>query len=147
MDPILNFLIICCTSFIGPSMGISDNSLNYCPPTPNCVSSESWKYNLLHHIDPIYYKSDRAKVYNSLYKYLSEKENVNIRKETDENYIRVFYFTKIFRFPDKVEFFFPKDSQTIQIRSASVFGIFDFFHNRVRLELIRFYINEIDNQE
>ncbi|NBU97171.1 MAG: DUF1499 domain-containing protein, partial [Spirochaetia bacterium] len=47
------------------------------------------------------------------------------------------YFTKVFRFPDKVEFYFEKDTNKIQVRSASVFGIWDIFHNRARIEWIR----------
>ena len=61
-EPILTFLLICCSSFIGPRIGIYDGELNYCPPT-------------------------------------------------------------------------------VQIRSASVFGIFDIFHNRIRLEYIRNELN------
>jgi uncharacterized protein (DUF1499 family) len=137
MESILSIFIICCTSFIGPSMGVYEDELNYCPPTPNCVSSQSWKYNVLHKSSPYVYKESREEAYKKLYDYFMKLENVNIRKETNADYIRVFYFTKVFRFPDKVEFYFEKDTNKIQVRSASVFGIWDIFHNRARVEWIR----------
>ncbi|MCB1143676.1 MAG: DUF1499 domain-containing protein [Leptospiraceae bacterium] len=137
MNSVLTVFLICCSSFIGPGMGVDESELNFCPPTPNCVSSQSWKYNYLHKIREYEYSGSKEDAYEKLYKYLDDKENVSVREESDQDYIRVYYFTKILRFPDKVEFYFPKDTNKIQIRSASVFGIFDFFHNRVRLELIR----------
>jgi uncharacterized protein (DUF1499 family) len=118
-------------------MGIYEGELNYCPPTPNCVSSQSWDYNYLHSIAPYRYKISKENSYANLYRILEEKENVKIMESIPNRYIRVYYFTKVFRFPDKVEFLWDENEPKIQIRSASVFGIFDFFHNRIRLELIR----------
>lgn len=137
MEGVLGIFLLCCTSFLGPSMGVYDGELNYCPLTPNCVSSQSWKYNPIHKIPPYLYTESREIAYRRLYEYLDKLENVSIRKETNIDYIRVYYFTKVFRFPDKVEFYFEKDSKLIQVRSASVFGVWDIFHNRVRLEWIR----------
>ena len=118
-EPILTFLLICCSSFLGPRTGVYDGELNYCPPTPNCVSSQSWNWNPIHNI----------------------KENVHVMADREKFYIKTFYFTKVFRFPDKVEFLFEEHTPTVQIRSASVFGIFDIFHNRIRLEYIRNELN------
>jgi len=137
-EPILTFLLICCSSFIGPRMGVYDGELNYCPPTPNCVSSQSWKWNPLHSIKPYTYENiSREEAFNKLKTLLDSKENVHVTSDPNNYYIKTFYFTKVFRFPDKVEFLFDEKTPTVQIRSASVFGIFDIFHNRVRLEYIR----------
>ena len=62
MEPILTFLLICCSSFIGPSMCVYEGELNYCPPTPNCVSSQSWNWNPIHSIKPYTYTKRQKKL-------------------------------------------------------------------------------------
>lgn len=137
-EPILTFLLICCSSFIGPRTGIYEGELNYCPPTPNCVSSQSWKWNPVHSIKPYSYGSlTREEAFEKLKILLDGKENVQVIADSKNFYIKTLYFTKVLRFPDKVEFLFDEQSPTVQIRSASVFGLFDIFHNRIRLEYIR----------
>ncbi|HMV44866.1 MAG TPA: DUF1499 domain-containing protein [Leptospiraceae bacterium] len=137
-EPILTFLLICCSSFIGPRTGVYDGELNYCPPTPNCVSSQSWKLNPIHSIRPYQYENQtKQEAYDQLKKLLDSKENVHVMADPENFYIRTYYFTKVFRFPDKVEFLFEENQPIVQIRSASVFGIFDIFHNRIRMEYIR----------
>lgn len=137
IEELLVIFLICCSSFIGPSTGLHDGKLNYCPPTPNCVSSQSWKWNILHHIKPFKYKNlSREDAFQKLKNLLDKKENVKVMYAKDY-YIRTYYFTKVFRFPDRVEFFFLEDSKTVQIRSGSMFGIWDIFHNRIRMEYIR----------
>ncbi|MCB1179366.1 MAG: DUF1499 domain-containing protein [Leptospiraceae bacterium] len=118
-------------------MGVYDGELNYCPPTPNCASSQSWKFNPLHKISSYKYKEPKEESYQKLLNKFNSMENVKVMEAQENKYLRVYYFTKVFRFPDKVEFLWEEKEPLIQIRSASVFGIFDFFHNRVRLELIR----------
>lgn len=141
-EPILTFLLICCSSFVGPRTGIYDGELNYCPPTPNCVSSQSWNWNPIHNIKPYRYENTtRQDAFEQLKTLLDSKENVHVMADPEKFYIKTFYFTKVFRFPDKVEFLFEEQTPTVQIRSASVFGIFDIFHNRVRLEYIRNELN------
>lgn len=132
----VTLFLICCSSFIGPRAGVFDGELNYCPPTPNCVSSQSWKYNVLHNISPFHYKGTQSEAIKKLVSVLDAKENVKVMEETD-SYVKVYFFTKVFRFPDRVEFLFTPDSDLVQIRSSSTFGIFDFFHNRIRMELLR----------
>ncbi|MBP7283814.1 MAG: DUF1499 domain-containing protein [Leptospiraceae bacterium] len=141
-EPILTFLIICCSSFIGPRTGVYDGELNYCPPTPNCVSSQSWNWNPIHSIKPFSYEGiSKQEAFEKLKNLLDNKENVHVISDPENFYIKTFYFTKVFRFPDKVEFLFEEKNPVVQIRSASVFGIFDIFHNRIRLEYIRSELN------
>ncbi|MBL0264932.1 MAG: DUF1499 domain-containing protein [Leptospiraceae bacterium] len=81
-EPILTFLLICCSSFIGPRMGVYDGELNYCPPTPNCVSSQSWKWNPLHSIKPYTYENiSREEAFNKLKSLLNSKENVHVTSD------------------------------------------------------------------
>jgi uncharacterized protein (DUF1499 family) len=130
-------LLICCSSFIGPRSGNFDGKLNYCPPTPNCVSSESFKYNPLHKISSLRYEGITSEeAFQKLKTLLDSKENVHI-KIAEQGYIKTYYFTKVLRFPDTVEFLFVENSNEVQIRSQSWFGIWDVFHNRIRLEYIR----------
>ncbi|MCB1156912.1 MAG: DUF1499 domain-containing protein [Leptospiraceae bacterium] len=138
MEQAAIIFFICCSSFIGPRTGVYENELNYCPPTPNCVSSQSWKWNYIHNIRPYTYKDlNREEAFQKLKTLLDSKENVHLAEVQEGKYIKTYYFTKVFRFPDKVEFLFDESKPEVQVRSASVFGIWDIFHNRIRIEYIR----------
>ena len=61
-------------------------------------------------------------------------------KVVEDNYIRAEFTSKVFRFVDDVEFYFPdtKSKETIiHVRSASRVGHSDFGVNRKRIEQIR----------
>ena len=55
----------------------------------------------------------------------------------EENYIHTEFRTRIFRFVDDVEFFFPKAADIIHIKSASRLGKSDLGVNRQRVEMLR----------
>ncbi len=135
MENALYIIAICCMSFFGPYTGKEEGNLKSCTISPNCVSSESWKYNLLYKVNPYKYSESKNEAFKKLLNYFENKENVFMVEAKEFEYIRVIYFTKIFRFPDKVEFLF-KD-ENIQVRSQSVFGFTDFFANRIRIYSIR----------
>jgi len=140
----LGVFLICCGSFLGPGTGVDDGELHGCPPTPNCVSSESWKYNYLHKIDPIVYTLSKEETYRFLAAKFDGMENVYVSEKKENEYIRLVYFTKVFRFPDKVEFYFESDEKLIQVRSQSIFGLWDILANRIRVTLIR---RELETKE
>ena len=54
----------------------------------------------------------------------------------EEDYIRVEYTSRLFRFVDDVEFYFPEEP-VIHVRSASRLGYSDLGANRRRVERIR----------
>jgi uncharacterized protein (DUF1499 family) len=144
LEYFVGVFLICCGSFLGPSTGVEKGELHGCPPTPNCVSSESWKYNFLHKIDPISYTLSKEETYHFLESKFDGMENVYVSEKKENEYIRLVYFTKVFRFPDKVEFYFEPDEKMIQVRSQSIFGLWDVLANRIRITLIR---RELDASE
>ncbi|TGK78314.1 DUF1499 domain-containing protein [Leptospira noumeaensis] len=137
MEPTLTAFFICCMSVLSPLSGVSDGELRGCPPSPNCVSSQSMEYNFVHKVDPIAYTTSRQVAYERISKYFHDSENIWIREEKDGEYIRVIFFTKVFRFPDRVEIYFPEGKQEAQIRSQSALGLWDIFANRRRVNQFR----------
>ncbi len=129
-------IFLCCTTFIGPRSGVYENELNYCSPRPNCVSSQSFQYNIIHHIKPFQYQTTKQEAMKQLKNALVNMPNVWIIEE-NENYIKTRFHTKVFHFIDIVEFLFEEDKPIIQIRSESYLGLFDFFANRLRMEKLR----------
>lgn len=137
METIAGIFIICCMSILNPFSGVVDNELRGCSLSPNCNSSQSWRYNYIHHVEPIAYKNDQHLVFQELLQYYENSENVHISEVKDDEYIRVTYFTKVFRFPDRVELYFPPGENHIQVRSHSWIGFWDIFANRRRIAKLR----------
>ncbi|TGK19547.1 DUF1499 domain-containing protein [Leptospira kmetyi] len=138
MDMVETALIIllCCTTLVGPRTGVYDQELNYCSPRPNCVSSQSYRYNFVHHIDPFRYTEEKEEAFQKLKQKLEAADRVSVL-EVDGSYIKTRFYTKVFHFPDTVEFFFEENSKTVQIRSESILGLFDFLANRRRMNQLR----------
>ena len=134
-----------------PELGIEKGKLAQCPSTPNCVSSQA--KNKQHYIEPIVVKGTAAEVKNRLLNVLNQQQGIKIIVD-DVNYVRATFTSKVFRFVDDTEFYFPnitleeitspdKTSKEIIIhmRSASRVGYSDLGANRKRLERIRSEIN------
>ena len=130
-----------------PELGIEKGELTQCPSTPNCVSSQA--KNNKHYIEPIVVKGTATEVKNHLLSLLNQQEGAEITVD-DGNYVRATFTSKLFRFVDDTEFYFPnmtlketrspnKNSKEIIIhmRSASRVGYSDLGANRKRLERIR----------
>jgi len=108
-----------------------------CPKTPNCVNSQA--KNEEHLIQPILLIGKPKDAQTRLLKILNEWKHAKI-VVTQEYYIRAEFVSKIFRFVDDVEFYFPEtkgEETTIHVRSASRIGRSDFGANRKRIERIR----------
>ena len=68
----------------------------------------------------------------------------------EDHYIRVEFISKVFRFIDDLEFYFPNTKSkemTIHVRSASRVGHSDFGVNRKRIEQIRSKFKEINKTQ
>lgn len=117
-----------------PNLGIINEKLSPCPPSPNCVVSE--EYDDSHYIAPLKYESDRQTAYNTFIKILSVVPDTKI-VEKKEDYIRIESRSKIMGFVDDGEFYFPLNQNVIYWRSASRLGDSDLGVNRRRLEQIR----------
>ena len=125
-----------------PELGIKNGQLAQCPNRPNCVSSQSSDKE--HYIEPIVMTVAPAEAKNHILTVLNQFERTKIIV-TDDNYVRVTFTSRIFRFVDDMEFYFPdvipqgatSKEITIHIRSASRVGYSDLGANRKRIERIR----------
>jgi uncharacterized protein (DUF1499 family) len=111
-----------------------------CPDTPNCVVSKA--ADAVHQIKPLVYQGDRDTAYANLLRVLSVVPRTIVTEKSD-TYIRAESTSRIFRFVDDLEFYFPADEHLIQIRSAARVGESDFGVNRRRLEQIRLALQDL----
>ena len=120
--------------------GIHNGHLMECPKTPNCVNSQAKDEG--HFIQPIRFVGTPKDAQAHLLKILNEQKLAKIVVIKDD-YIRAEFVSKVFRFIDDVEFYFPeteKKETTIHIRSASRVGHSDFGANRKRIEQMRTHL-------
>ena len=101
------------------AIGLNDSQLSPCPESPNCVVSQNGDEK--HSVAPIPYTSDRITAKETLLKVLSVVPRTEVVEQTD-NYIHTESTSRIFKFVDDAEFYFPKDKKVIQVRSASRVG-------------------------
>ena len=95
-----------------------------------------------HQIDPSTHNSDRATAKETLLKVLSVVPRTEVIDSTD-NYIHAESTSRIFKFVDDVEFYFPEDENVIHLRSASRVGESDLGVNRRRMEQIRLAMQDL----
>ncbi len=140
------FLVI--TSFLIPSdaalaanLGVNNSHLAACPASPNCVVSQDG--DAKHAIDPITYHVDREQAKETLLKVLTVVPRTEVIEKTD-SYIHALSKSRIFKFVDDVEFYFPDDEKVIHMRSASRVGESDLGVNRRRMEQIRLAMEDLD---
>jgi uncharacterized protein (DUF1499 family) len=65
--------------------------------------------------------------------------------ENTDNYIHTESTSRIFKFVDDAEFYFPEDQNIIQVRSAARVGESDLGVNRRRIEQIRLAMEDLGN--
>jgi len=114
-------------------IGLNDRRLAPCSGKPNCVVSQGGDKQ--HHIDPISYEGSKNVALETIKQVVQGMAGSHIVTQAD-HYLHVEFRSKIMRFVDDVEFFFP-DAAVIHMRSASRVGYSDFGVNRKRLEKIR----------
>lgn len=123
------------------AMGVSNNHLTSCPASDNCVVSQN--ADAKHAIDPITYHVDRDTARKALLKVLTVVPRTEVVEQTD-NYIHAVSKSRIFKFADDVEFYFPLDESVIHLRSASRIGESDLGVNRRRIEQIRLGMGDLN---
>jgi uncharacterized protein (DUF1499 family) len=129
-----------------PKLGVENGKLKQCPQKPNCVNSQA--KDKKHFIEPIVVTATPLEAKNYILKTLNEFKQSKI-VVVEDNYIRAEFFSKIFRFVDDVEFYFPdKKSKVllIDVRSASRVGYSDLGVNRKRIEQIRRILKTIKKE-
>lgn len=116
--------------------------LGDCPATPNCVSSYPgsgyvelgpWRYDSV----------DRDTARIELISMLLEQPRVRILERGDD-YVHALFVSRMFRFRDDVEFYFPPDEPVIHFRAASRLGKGDLgVHEKRMRELHRRYAERV----
>lgn len=122
------------------NIGVNQGQLAPCPPSPNCVVSQNGDSE--HQIKPITYQGDRDNAQATMLQVLSVVPRTQVIEQTSD-YIYAQSTSRLMGFVDDLEFYFPQDSKTIQLRSASRMGESDIGVNRRRLEQIRFAIADL----
>jgi uncharacterized protein (DUF1499 family) len=117
----------------GVAMAESQQRLQPCPSSPNCVCSDATDG---HGIEPIVIAGDAQMLWKRLQDYLAQQRGFTI-KQVDDNYLRVEAKTRLLRFVDDVEFELRVGQGVIAVRSASRVGYSDLGVNRRRIERIR----------
>jgi uncharacterized protein (DUF1499 family) len=125
------------------NLGVMDQRLSPCPESPNCVSSQI-SDDAVHGIAPLSYQGDLETVHNLLVEILGVVPGTTIVEEKDD-YIRAEAHSRLMGFVDDLEFYFPEDTQIIEVRSASRLGESDLGVNRRRLEQIRLALADLEN--
>lgn len=134
---ILSSIFLMGCSATVPKLGVNNGQLIPCPQKPNCVSSQVSDQK--HFIQPIHFNGTPQDAQVRLLQILKGLQRTKIIA-IQENYIRVAFTSKLFRFIDDVEFYFPATNTqkiVINYRSASRIGYSDFGANRSRIEQIR----------
>jgi uncharacterized protein (DUF1499 family) len=115
-------------------LGPNNGQLRGCPPSPNCVSSQSTDTE--HSIEPLTFDGTAEDALVRLQRVIEQMPRSTIIS-TDELYLHAECETWLFRFVDDVEFQIDAEAKQIQVRSASRTGYSDLGANRSRVEVMR----------
>lgn len=133
-------------SLLAPLSGISQanetpgSSLQACPDSPNCVSSDSTTEQ--HQITAIQPKTSLDKSWAAIVEYIQQTPRL-ILIEQQDNYLKAEATTLIMRFTDDIEFEKRPADNHIAVRSASRIGHSDLGANRKRVEAIREHLSTL----
>ncbi len=117
-------------------LGVKEGKLKSCPPTPNCVCSQSPSSDTQHYVEPLDYDGTPQEAMAKLKQVIQSQERTKIIEESS-NYIYTEFTTKLMGFVDDVEFSLDEAAKVIHVRSASRLGKSDLGVNRQRVETIR----------
>jgi uncharacterized protein (DUF1499 family) len=131
---ILAVCITACSGVRPVNLGVHDGKLAPCPPSPNCVSSQSTDRE--HFIAPLSYATSTPEALSALKKVVLGMKRAKIVEERD-SYLHAEFTSLFWRFVDDVEFYLDDHTKTIQFRSASRLGKFDFGVNRKRMDELK----------
>ncbi|AFY31038.1 DUF1499 domain-containing protein [Calothrix sp. PCC 7507] len=116
------------------NLGVCDGKLAACPNSPNCVSSQS--ADPVHQIAPLTYTSTPEDAIAALKSIIQSLPRTKIITENPD-YLYVEFKSALLGFVDDVEFYLDRNTNVIQVRSASRLGQGDLGVNRQRIETIR----------
>ena len=117
--------------------GVRDGRLAPPKRTPNNVNSQiDRNADPGHYIEPLRYRGDARKAWESLRNIVSGMRGVEVVK-SEPNYLYAEFTSKLMGFVDDTEFYLDDKAGVIQVRSASRLGNGDHGVNRGRIEYIR----------
>jgi uncharacterized protein (DUF1499 family) len=127
------FLSGCASTFQVPSSG-TDFTLDSCTPLLNCVSSTSSIF--LYHVDPIQltHALDEAS-WENIKSVAVELDGASVN-DSRFGYLDMTCFSQVFSFPDYFEILVSEDRKSLDVRSQSLIGLYDFGVNRRRVETL-----------
>lgn len=135
-----------------PKLGVINGQLPTCPVSPNCVSSQA--SDPQHAIASLSLTGTPTEVRAQLLQALGTLDRTKVVM-SEPDYIAAEVTSRVFRFVDDVEFYFPATAATttatsaeivVQVRSASRLGHSDLGVNRERVELIRARLKAVPTQ-
>lgn len=132
-----SFVLLSGCGVKAPKLGVEQDRLAVCPSKPNCVNSQA--KDEAHYIAPILAQGSPEKIKNDIVNVLNGFKEAKIIT-IDDNYIRAEFTSRLLRFVDDVEFYFPSGPSgevTVDVRSASRVGHSDLGVNKKRIENIR----------
>ena len=136
------FVVFFCAGLLNLSEGVANVMVSdkewvrfsECPPTPNCVSSET--LSRAKFINRFKTGKRPEEAWKLLTGILGKTPNCRVVSQ-DSSYIHAEFRTRLFRFVDDVEFRLESETREIAVRSASRVGYSDLGTNRRRLENLR----------
>jgi len=136
------FMILGFKSQTGEALGLTNNQLQKCPATPNCVTSEI-KTDEAHFVTPIDTQGVTTKKAMQTLTDIILKAGGEIQTSS-ENYIAATFSSAIFQFVDDFEIRVDAVQQKIHFRSASRVGKSDLGANLKRVIKIKETYNKRD---
>ncbi len=127
------YLMIGCSN-ANENAPMKSKRLSPCPESPNCVSSLT--KDEAHAINPLTYTGYSLDAFARFKKILLDMPDTRL-VTGNEDYIHVEFRTRFLGFVDDVEAQLNTSDNTIEIRSASRTGYWDFGVNKKRVESIR----------
>jgi len=115
-------------------------SLDPCPNSPNCVSSQEARRSKRK--APYTYTTSTADAIAQLKSVIAERYPSAQLIQTTDNQLTYEFHTKVGKFIDDVVFVFDVEKSVIHFRSASREGYGDFGANKRRIRKIRKWLNE-----
>ncbi len=111
-----------------------DRSLRWCPPLPNCASTEAVTF--VHSIQPFELKMPMDQAWPLIRESVSQLSGTTIEHEYT-GYIYAKTYSPVFHFLDYFEVLMVPHENRLNIRSSSLLGISDFLANYFRTENFR----------
>ncbi|MGQ0620038.1 MAG: DUF1499 domain-containing protein [Panacagrimonas sp.] len=135
---------VACIALSGCGLGSANlrpaaGPLAGCDGGPHCVSSQS--KNQDRRIAPISYSGTREEARRHLLAVLGATPRLKLVASTPD-YVHAEITTRLMRYVDDVEFLFSPTQPSIDVRSSSRIGYYDFQTNRDRIEDIRVRFTE-----